>query len=175
MGQTAEAAVYSYVGISLFSTIPGFWSVSWIAIQFCIIVFGRIIGVFCTFYLFSLCFRKKTISFKELIFISYGGMIRGAIAFALVLTIPHCGDPTVCFSEEQYELAKSTTLIIVMSTTLLFGTFMKAFQTWLLGGGGSHQSNRTETQLELLDRAHSVYEEIQHPNMDEVIDMGSKR
>lgn len=100
LGQTAEAAVYSYVGISLFSTIPGYWSVSWIVIQFFIIVIGRIIGVFGTFYLFSLCFRKKTISFKELIFISYGGMIRGAIAFALVLTIPHCSDPTTCYSEE---------------------------------------------------------------------------
>jgi len=32
LGQTAEAAVYSYVGISLFSTIPGYWSVSWIGI-----------------------------------------------------------------------------------------------------------------------------------------------
>lgn len=66
---------------------------------------GRIIGVFGTFYLFSLCFRKKTISFKELIFISYGGMIRGAIAFALVLTIPHCTAYGPCpdkYTQEQY-------------------------------------------------------------------------
>lgn len=127
LGKTAEAAVYSYVGISLFSTIPGYWSLSWIGIQFGIIVVGRIVAVFSTFYLFSLCFRKKTISFKELVFITYGGMIRGAIAFALVLTIPTCSDPLDCYSEEQYQLAKSTTLIIVMATTLLFGTFMKAF------------------------------------------------
>jgi uncharacterized membrane protein YfcA len=32
--------------------------------------------------------KKKTIKFKELLFIVYGGMIRGAIAFALVLNIP---------------------------------------------------------------------------------------
>ena len=98
LGRTAEAAVYSYVGISLFSTIPGNWSISWIGIQFTIIIVGRIIAVFGTFYLFRLCFKKKTISFAELIFITYGGMIRGAIAFALVLTIPHCADPNICYS-----------------------------------------------------------------------------
>lgn len=30
LGHTAEAAVYSYVGISLFSQISGWWSTSWI-------------------------------------------------------------------------------------------------------------------------------------------------
>lgn len=138
---------------------------------------GRIIAVFGTFYLFSLCFRKKTISFKELIFISYGGMIRGAIAFALVLTIPHCTISGPCpgaYELEQYELAKSTTLIIVMATTLLFGTFMKAFQTWLLGGN-DHHNERTETQLDVLERVHSVYEEITHPNLDITVDHGRQR
>ena len=53
---------------------------------------GRLIAVMGTFYLFRLCFRKKTINFRELLFISYGGMIRGAIAFALVMMIPF--DPT---------------------------------------------------------------------------------
>ena len=95
LGHTAEAAVYSYVGISLYATIPGWWSIGWITIQFFIIVIGRLIAVFGTFYLFRLCFKHKTISFNELVFISYGGMIRGAIAFALVLLIPYgCGDPT---------------------------------------------------------------------------------
>jgi NhaP-type Na+/H+ or K+/H+ antiporter len=49
---------------------------------------GRLIAVIGTFYLFRLCFKKKTINFNELLFISYGGMIRGAIAFALVMMIP---------------------------------------------------------------------------------------
>ena len=52
------------------------------------IVIGRILCVICTFYLFSCCCRKKTIKFNELCFVTYGGMIRGAIAFALVLKIP---------------------------------------------------------------------------------------
>lgn len=61
LGKSAEAAVYSYVGISLYTSIPGFWSFSFITAQFLIIVIGRIIAVIATFYAFTLCFRKKTI------------------------------------------------------------------------------------------------------------------
>ena len=143
LGHTAEAAVYSYVGISLYSTIPGWWSFSWISVQLVIIIAGRIFAVITTFYLFRLCFRKKTISFKESIFITYGGMIRGAIAFALVLKIPYAClpplNPKECFTKPNYEVARSTTLVIVMVTTLFFGTFMKVFQIWLLGPPPSHK------------------------------------
>ena len=170
LGHTAEAAVYSYVGISLYSTIPGWWSFGWISIQLVIIILGRIVAVIGTFYLFRLCFRKKTISFNELIFITYGGMIRGAIAFALVLKIPHTCLPPLspkdCFSLPNYEVAKSTTLVIVMVTTLLFGTFMKVFQIWLLGPPPTKKEQH-ETQLDVLSRFHSIYEEIKHPNEEE--------
>lgn len=87
-------------------------------------------GVLGTFYCFRTCFKKKTIEFKELLFITYAGMIRGAIAFALVLKIRYyktleekafCED---CYTPENYELVVSTTLMLVMLTTLIFGTFM---------------------------------------------------
>lgn len=56
-------------------------------------------GVLAMFYLFRLCFKRKTINFKELVFIMWGGMIRGAIAFALVLKIPYtCPPNTECGS-----------------------------------------------------------------------------
>lgn len=139
LGTTAEAAVYSYVGISLFATIPLYWSFTWITAQILIIVIGRLLAVTGTFYLFRLCFKKKTINFRELLFISYGGMIRGAIAFALVMMIPYDNGGAVCvanpdcFTSDQYYLARSTTLIVVIFTTVIFGTFMKATQTLLLG------------------------------------------
>lgn len=135
LGKTAEATVYSYVGISLYTSIPGFWSFSLIIWQMIIIIVGRIIAVIGTFYLFRLCFRKKTINFKELLFITYGGMIRGAIAFALVLKIPYSCNKLLleCFPQDLYEMARSTTLVIVMATTLIFGTFMKKTQSLLLG------------------------------------------
>ena len=116
LGTAAEAGVYSYVGIALYSQIPSYWSFSFIGVQFTIILVGRIIAVFSTFYLFRLCCATRTINFNELCFIIYAGMIRGAIAFALVLKIPYINasdpaaspscpeaaiDPTTktCFSE----------------------------------------------------------------------------
>ena len=87
LGEMAEAAVYSYVGLALYSTIPTWWSWSFVFVQLAIIFGGRILGVFSTFYMCRCCFKKKTIKFNELIFITYAGMIRGAIAFALVLKI----------------------------------------------------------------------------------------
>jgi len=78
--------------------------------------------------MFRLCFKKKTINFRELCFITYAGMIRGAIAFALVLKIPVEGTTDCkndsCLSEVNYELLVSSTLMLVMMTTLIFGTFM---------------------------------------------------
>ena len=85
----AEAMVYSYVGLALYSKIPTWWSWSFVFIQLLIIFSGRIIGVLSTFYCCRLCFKKKTIKFNELLFITYAGMIRGAIAFALVLKIEY--------------------------------------------------------------------------------------
>ena len=129
MGTAAEAGVYSYIGIALYSQIPSWWSWSFISLQFIIIVIGRIMAVFGTFYLFRLCFKSRNINFRELCFITYAGMIRGAIAFALVLKIPvqgsdSCTDPSNCLLGQNYDVLVSTTLILVILTTLIFGTFM---------------------------------------------------
>lgn len=139
LGETAEAAVYAQVGISLFFTIPGLWSFSWIMVQMVIVIVGRLIAIIAVYYTSLQIFKKQTISFKELMFIAYGGMIRGAIAFALVMKIPYagshnCKDEALCFTKDQYELAVSTTLAVVMLTTLIFGTFMKVTSMALTGG-----------------------------------------
>jgi len=86
LGTAAEAGVYSYIGIALYSLIPTWWSISFISAQLLIIIVGRWCAIMFVFYTGRLCCcRKKTISFRELNFITYAGMIRGAIAFALVL------------------------------------------------------------------------------------------
>ena len=43
LGMAAEAAVYSYIGISLYFTIPSWWSFEWILAQTIIVILGRII------------------------------------------------------------------------------------------------------------------------------------
>ena len=63
--------------------------------------------------------------FKELIFICYGGMIRGAIAFGLVLKIPaNSVNP-------HRGIIVTTTLALVIITTVVFGSFMPVVQKFL--------------------------------------------
>lgn len=72
-------------------------------------------------------------------------MIRGAIAFALVIRIPyHCPGTEECEAEKYYELQKSTCLIVVMVTTVLFGTFMKQAMGVLLGESDDHVDAKSE-------------------------------
>jgi NhaP-type Na+/H+ or K+/H+ antiporter len=131
----------------LYTSITGFWSFALIGWQLLIIIGGRVIGVMFTFYAFRLCFRKKTINFRQLVFITYGGMIRGAIAFALVIRIPYtCPGEEECLEMKYYELQKSTCLIVVMVTTLFFGTFMKQAMAVLLGDPDKLVEAPTETE-----------------------------
>ena len=143
LGTAAEAAIYSYVGIALLNAIPLYWSFSFIFAQFFLIVIGRIIAVFGIFYLFRMCTKTRTINVFELIFITWGGMIRGAIAFALVLTLPYkdpvtltCSEPSLpyedCFEYADYLMLVNTTLILVVLTTFCFGTFMGPVQKFLV-------------------------------------------
>lgn len=53
-----------------------------------VVITARFLSVYASYGLFRLCSSKNKLSFKELTFIGYGGLIRGAIAFGLVLKIP---------------------------------------------------------------------------------------
>lgn len=105
MGTVAEAAVYSYIGIALLNAIPQWWSFTFIFSQFALIIVGRVVAVFCTFYAFKLCCKTRTINVWELCFITYAGMIRGAIAFALVLTLPVQSEDGLTCSEPGLEVS----------------------------------------------------------------------
>lgn len=181
LGTAAEAAVYSYIGIALVSQIPLYWSFGFIFAEFFLIIAGRLIAIFSTFFLFRLCCKSRTLNLRELTFISYAGMIRGAIAFALVLTLPFvdpdtklCSDPTLppdsCFDKPTYEMLVSTTLILVILTTLCFGTFMSIVQKFLVSPS-EEDLKEVERDMrsksiaqETAMRSISVYEEITHPN-----------
>jgi NhaP-type Na+/H+ or K+/H+ antiporter len=61
------------------------------------------------------CFGYKSgIDFKQLVFISYAGMIRGAVAFGLVLRIDE--------SVENREVIVTTSLSLVVFTTVVLGS-----------------------------------------------------
>ncbi len=137
-----------------------------------IVVVGRIVAIIAVYYASLKIFKKQTISFNELMFIAYGGMIRGAIAFALVMKIPYagshnCKDEALCFTKDEYDLAVSTTLAMVMLTTLIFGTFMKVTSMALTGGVQEEISDTVtrktgKSQFTVATR----YHELIHPNLE---------
>lgn len=186
LGTMCEAAIYTYVGLGLYSQIPMWWCWSFIGAQTLIIIVGRVMAVIGTFYAFRCCFKKKTIKFSELLFITYAGMIRGAIAFALVLRIPYCKTPEDegCISKVNYDVLVSSTLILVVITTLAFGNFMGKVQSILVPENPEDEeeyvemkrkesvmvekelNKRRASSIGERDRAASHYEEITHPNED---------
>jgi len=94
LGTMGEAVMYSYVGLALYSTIPTWWSPGLVGIMLVIIIVARIIAVF-TIYSFTLCPLKccksrRPVSFREMGFFSFSGMVRGVIAYALALRIEGC-------------------------------------------------------------------------------------
>jgi sodium/hydrogen exchanger-like protein 6/7/sodium/hydrogen exchanger 8 len=117
MSLIAEAFVFSYIGLTFFSYGTYAWSTDLIIVEIFIVIFGRAFGTIVFYSLLNLCGyeKKNPLSWKELIFIWYAGMIRGAIAFGLVLRI-----------EPQYsvnrEVIVTTCLSLVVCTTVVFGS-----------------------------------------------------
>jgi NhaP-type Na+/H+ or K+/H+ antiporter len=120
-----EGVVFSYLGLSFFAYFSEEQSYQFIITEFVILIISRFCGTVGLVYLFVLCKHKKHVSFKELLFIGYAGLTRGAIAFALVLQI----DGTVV----EKNTMVTTTLSLVILTTVIFGSFMPLVQKLLLG------------------------------------------
>jgi len=61
------------------------------------------------------------------LFICYAGLIRGAIAFGLVLRLSN-----IITDHEKLDIIETTALTLVVSTTLIFGSTMSLVQKQLL-------------------------------------------
>lgn len=79
--------MFVYLGLTFFSYGEFKWSPQLFVFELLIIVIGRLLGTIGLMFLLKLCGAKSEISGRQLIFIWYAGMIRGAIAFGLVLRI----------------------------------------------------------------------------------------
>ena len=71
--------------------------------------------------------HKPKVSFKQLCFVSYAGMIRGAIAFGLVLRLGN-----LITNPVKLQVITTSAITLVVGTTLIFGSTMAPVQKWLL-------------------------------------------
>jgi len=87
-----EAFVFAYLGLSFFSyvdtnTMSYAWSWHFILVELFICCVARFTGTVILLYILVLLRHKQQVSFKQVLFICYAGLIRGAIAFGLVLKL----------------------------------------------------------------------------------------
>ena len=123
-----------------------------------IIIVGRTMAVFTAHFIVKMCQKKADVSMRELIFISYGGMIRGAIAFGLVLKIPE-GPQEDGEAFKERGVIVTTTLAVVIITTVLFGMFMPVVQKCLVPTG----SAQPEEEIDVGNYLYEVTSQNNNP------------
>jgi NhaP-type Na+/H+ or K+/H+ antiporter len=112
LGYAVEAFVFSYLGLTFFSYGKLTWSFDLFLVELVILIVGRFIGTSGLMFFLSFFGYRSGISWRELIFIWYAGMIRGAIAFGLVLRIESLNRDVIV----------TTSLSLVIFTTVVFGS-----------------------------------------------------
>lgn len=103
------------------------WSWQFILIEMAICMIARFVGTVCFLYSTAICRHRRQVSFKQLLFIWYGGLIRGAIAFGLVLRL----DATLV-QEKHLQVITTTALTLVVSSTFIFGSTIQIVQKLLI-------------------------------------------
>jgi NhaP-type Na+/H+ or K+/H+ antiporter len=176
IGFGAEAFVFAYLGLSFFSYTTYEWSWQFFVAEFLVVIVGRFLGIIGLLYVVSFILNhERELTFKESLFLYCGGMIRGAIAFGLVLRLDQ--------SLPNRQVIITTSLCLVIVTTLLFGTLMPLLSKFLLGGdddeahghghGHGHAKKEEKDGEELEDLSGSagksepsVHELLIHPNFE---------
>ena len=118
LGFIAEGFVFSYLGLTFFSYRYMPFSGALICWELGIVIVGRAISTLGLVGLLKACGYEKDhpspLTWNELLFIWYAGLIRGAIAFGLVLRIDK--------SNANRDLIVTTCLSLVLISTILFGS-----------------------------------------------------
>jgi NhaP-type Na+/H+ or K+/H+ antiporter len=139
------------------------WSVQLFIAELVVIILGRFMGTIGLIKVLELFRYKSGIKTKELIFISYAGLIRGAVAFGLVLRV----DPSVT----NRPVIVTTTLSLVVFTTVFLGSTVATMSKALFG---KEIEEKKRLEREAAAKNHSVHEDLNqshhekflHPNQE---------
>lgn len=148
LGYAMTGFIFSYLGITFFAYEDYYWSWELILVEVVIIFFGRYGGTMGLIYMLECCGYKSGIDFKQLFFIGYAGLIRGAIAFGLVLRINH----TVA----NRSVIVTTCLCLVVGTTIILGATVGLVQKCLFKSDQEDEDAESDTE--------SFHEALLHPN-----------
>ena len=162
IGLLMTAFIFSYLGVSYFSFASNDWSWHLIAVEFGICVVGRFGGTMGLVGLLRLLGYQSGISWKQVFFIGYAGLIRGAIAFGLVLRVDH--------SVTHRSVIVTTCLTPVVFTTVFLGATVGLVQKCLFA------ADIANDDLQSVASEASVHSEALHPNEEkEEDDAGSTK
>ena len=150
--------MFAYLGLTFFSYTEFKWSPHLFFSELLVIMVGRIGGTVGLVYLFVFIFGFKwELGLKKLIFIWYAGMIRGAIAFGLVLRISNGSSP-------NRGVIVTTSLLLVIFTTVVFGSTVGLLQNCLMGSPKEEVKEEAEGENLELEKKDEEGSPMRHPN-----------
>ena len=116
MGNAVQGFIFAYLGLTFFAYKDYTWSGSLALWLMPIIILGRFAGTLGLVKFMDLCGYGSGIRTIEVFFMGFAGLIRGAIAFGLVLRLDT--------SLVNREVIVTTALTIVVGTTIFFGSLV---------------------------------------------------
>ena len=118
LSNIAEAFVFTYLGLTLIASIQNNFCLSFLIIEFFVVICGRIFAIFgLSFLIERLGVKNFHMKTSQKGIMSCAGSIRGAIAFGLAISIETS-------NKVHKEIIVGTTLILVFFTTIVFGALM---------------------------------------------------
>lgn len=112
-----QGFIFAYLGLTFFAYRDFAWSLSLSACMMPIVIIGRYVSTLVLVKILDHCCKYNSgMKTSEMVFMGFAGIIRGAIAFGLVLRIDH--------SLPNRSLIVTTALTIVVFTTIFFGFFV---------------------------------------------------
>eukprot|EP00347_Sterkiella_histriomuscorum_P013016 403366336 len=162
IGYAAEAFVFGYIGLTFFSYVHYEWSWRLFVGEVIVVFVGRFSGTIGIIKILGLFGYKAGIGLKELTFISYAGMIRGAVAFGLVLKIDH--------EVTNRSVIITTSLGLVVFTTVFMGSTVALIQRLLFGKDvDDHHDEAINADKNSKGKSEMSHHEIvEHPNIEDI-------
>jgi len=167
MASFCEGFIFTYLGLSFWTMMGKNYDLLFQCVQLLNIIVGRLITVYLITGINNLFTKDDLSKFSsdEKKIISLSGCIRGAIAFGLAMTI-ETGDIN------KNSILLSTTLIIVLITTILFGPFIPH----LIKKGEESSNDLNEALLENEISSESEKRiKFEHPNNEYLSNLLIKR